>query len=165
MSGCKTVAMANLEAQVRKKKDVFRHLFREKMYLTISFQVLSGDPASVLASSLAYLTGARSSPLYGGDLLAAASVMRSAAKAPTSAAAGGDREVAARQTLQNVFRAADHLLDAGTNRAAWLDLAPTARAAAATDLLLALEENAFRVARVVNDHDLILESSAILSEF
>jgi hypothetical protein len=54
MSHCKSVAMANLESQVRKQ-----------------------DPENVLVSALAYLT--RTKSLYGGDLETAVSTMRTVA--------------------------------------------------------------------------------------
>ena len=54
MSDCKSVAMTNLESQMRQE-----------------------DPENVLVSSLAYLT--RTKALYGGDLEAVVSVMRTVA--------------------------------------------------------------------------------------
>jgi hypothetical protein len=54
MSNCKSVAMSNLEHQVRKE-----------------------DPENVLISSLSYVT--RTKALYGGDLESAVAIMRTVA--------------------------------------------------------------------------------------
>ena len=90
MSHCKSVAMANLESQVRKQ-----------------------DPENVLVQSLAYLT--RTKSLYGGDLEAAVTTMRTVASriqyrlqqsARTAGATGSfhNKESHIRQILQNVLR-------------------------------------------------------------
>ena len=73
----------------------------------------------------------------------------------------GEEEI--RQVLQNAFRAANNVLESG-QRPAWGDLATAGRMKVATQLLLALEENAFLLAGVMNDPDTVNESSDILSE-
>ena len=145
MSHCKSVAMANLENQVRKQ-----------------------DPENVLVSALAYLT--RTKSLYGGDLETAVSVIRTVAnriqyRLQQSSRTGSfhNKESHIRQVLQNVLRSASNILEA-SNRQAWLDLSPDAQKKVATELLLGLDENAFLLAGVMNEPDVFLESSDILSK-
>ena len=51
-----------------------------------------------------------------------------------------------------------------SNRQAWLDLSSDTRKKGATELLLGLDENAFLLAGVMNEPDVFLESSDILSK-
>eukprot|EP00095_Tigriopus_kingsejongensis_P000874 maker-scaffold389_size186684-snap-gene-0.27 protein:Tk00874 transcript:maker-scaffold389_size186684-snap-gene-0.27-mRNA-1 annotation:"conserved hypothetical protein" len=144
MSHCKSVAMTNLEAQVRKE-----------------------DPENVLVSALAYLT--RTKSLYGGDLETAVATMRTVAnriqyrlQQPTRNGGLQNKESHIRQVVQNVFRSANNVLDP-INRQAWYDLNPDGQMKVATQLLLSLEENAFLLANVMNDPNSVLESSDILT--
>ena len=143
MSGCKSVAVDNLEAQVRKE-----------------------DPETVLVSSLAYLTRTRS--LYGGDLEATVSIMRTVAsrlayRLQSSSGAFHNKESHVRQVVQDILRAASNILEV-SNRQAWWDLMPEARKKVVTNLLLALEENAFLLAGVMNEPTEILETHEIMSK-
>ena len=143
MSNCKSVAMTNLEAQVRKE-----------------------DPENVLISALAYLT--RTKSLYGGDLETAVTTMRTVASRIQYRLQHGrssfhNKESHIRQVLQNVLRSASNILEM-SNRQAWDDLSRESRMKVATELLLALDENAFLLAGVMNEPDVFLESSEILSK-
>ena len=51
-----------------------------------------------------------------------------------------------------------------SNRQAWLDLSSDTRKKVATELLLGLDENAFLLAGVMNEPDVFMESSDILSK-
>ena len=145
MSGCKSVSVDNLEAQVRKE-----------------------DPETVLVSSLSYLTRTRS--LYGGDLESTVAIMRTVASRLTyrlqSSTAGSfhNKEDHVKQVVQDVFRAASNILE-GSNRMAWWDLNTSFRMKIATNLLLALEENAFLLAGVMNEPSEFLESNEIMSKY
>ena len=143
MSGCKSVAVDNLEAQVRKE-----------------------DPETVLVSSLAYLTRTRS--LYGGDLESTVAIMRKVAsrldyRLKSTSGSFHNKEAHVKQVVQDVLRAATHILEE-SNRRAWWDLSSTTRLKVATNLLLALEENAFLLAGVVNEASEILETHEIMSK-
>ena len=143
MSGCKSVAVDNLEAQVRKE-----------------------DPETVLVSSLAYLTRTRS--LYGGDLESTVTIMREVASRLTyrlqsSSGSFHNKEAHVRQVVNDVLRAASNILEQ-SNRKAWWDLTAPTRMKVATNLLLALEENAFLLAGVVNEPSEILETHEIMSK-
>ena len=144
MSDCKSVAMTNLESQVRQE-----------------------DPENVLVSSLAYLT--RTKSLYGGDLEAAVAIMRTVASRIQyrlqSSSSFHDKVNHIRQVLLNVLRSAANILEAGPNREAWLDLSPDRQMKAATSLMLALEENAFLLAGVTATPEEILETYETLSKF
>ena len=144
MSGCKSVAVDNLEAQVRKE-----------------------DPETVLVSSLAYLTRTRS--LYGGDLESTVKIMREVAsrldfRLKSTSGSFHNKEAHVKQVVQDVLRAATHILE-DSNRKAWFDLSGPTRLKVATDLLLALEENAFLLAGVVNEPSEILETHEIMSKY
>ena len=143
MSDCKSVAMSNLEAQVRKE-----------------------DPENVLISSLSYVT--RTKALYGGDLESAVAIMRTVAsrvqyRLQSSGTVFHNKESHIRQVLQNVLQSASNILEK-SNRRAWLDLRPDRRMKVATSLLLALEETAFLLAGVLNQPTHILETYEILSK-
>ena len=142
MSGCKSVAVDNLEAQVRKE-----------------------DPETVLVSSLAYLTRTRS--LYGGDLESTVGIMRTVASRLTYRLQSGrsfhNRESHVRQVVQDVLRSASNILE-DSNRQAWMDLQPNRQKKVATNLLLALEENAFLLAGVIDEPTNILETQEIMSK-
>jgi latrophilin 1 len=143
MSDCKSVAMTNLESQVRQE-----------------------DPENVLVSSLAYLT--RTKSLYGGDLEAAVSIMRIVASRIQyrlqSSASFHDKVNHIRQVLLNVLRSTANILEDGPNREAWRDLSPDRQMKVATSLMLALEENAFLLAGVTETPEEILETYETLSK-
>ena len=143
MSGCKSVAVDNLEAQVRKE-----------------------DPETVLVSSLAYLT--RTKSLYGGDLESTVAIMRTVASRLTFRLQSGgsfhNKESHVRQVVQDVLRSASNILEE-SNRRAWMDLQADRQKKVATNLLLALEENAFLLAGVVDEPTEILETQEIMSKF
>lgn len=61
------------------------------------------------------------------------------------------------------FRSVSNILEP-SNRQAWLDLSSDTRKKVATELLLGLDENAFLLAGVMNEPDVFLESSDILSK-
>ena len=61
------------------------------------------------------------------------------------------------------FRSVSNILEP-SNRQAWLDLSSDTRKKVATELLLGLDENAFLLAGVMNEPDVFMESSDILSK-
>ena len=92
----------------------------------------SGEELTGLASHLAEYTETK--PLYGGDLVIVAEIMQ------TIALAAGQPQEVRRTVVESVQRAASSVL-ALRREETWRDLRPPARAAAATNLLLALQEN------------------------
>lgn len=143
MSDCKSIAMSNLESQVRKE-----------------------DPENVLVSSLAYLT--RTKALYGGDLESAVAIMRTVASRiqyRLQLSTGfHDKLNHIRQVLLNVLRSAANMLEDGpSSRSAWRDLSLDRQMKVATGLMLALEENAFILAGVTNEPTEILETYETLT--
>ena len=144
MSDCKSLAMTQLEAQMRQE-----------------------DPENVLVSSLAYLT--RTKSLFGGDLEAVVSVMRTVASRIQyrlqSSSSFHDKVNHIRQVLLNVLRSAANILEDGPNRDAWNDLSPDRQMKVATSLMLALEENAFLLAGVTDRPQDVLETYETLSKF
>ena len=134
-------------------------------------QVRNEDPVNVLVSSLAFLTRIKS--LYGGDLETAVAVLRTVASRVLFSLQEEGRSVSAsfpnkrnhiREVLQNVFHSAKDILSPAKSDA-WADLDREAQMKVATQLLLALEENAFLLAGVMDEPDIVLESSEVLSKF
>jgi len=113
MSDCKSLAITTLEGQVRQE-----------------------DPENVLVSSLAYLT--RTKALYGGDLEAVVTIMRTVASRIQyrlqSSSNFHDKVNHIRQVLLNVLRSAANILEDGPNRHAWLDLSADRQMKVATSL-------------------------------
>ena len=68
-----------------------------------------------------------------------------------------------KQEIHEYFRSVSNILEP-SNRQAWLDLSSDTRKKVATELLLGLDENAFLLAGVMNEPDVFLESSDILSK-
>ena len=127
MSECKSLAMVALENQVREQ-----------------------DPENVLISTLQYTT--RSKALFGGDLEVVVSVMRTVADRIQfrlqSSSSFHDKVNFINNILINVLSSARNILEDGPNRDAWNDLTPDRQMKVATELMLALEENAFLLAGV-----------------
>ena len=124
------------------------------------------DPETVLVSSLEYLTNTRS--LYGGDLESTVAIMRTVASRLTyrlqsSSGSFHNKVEHVRQVVLGALRAASNILEE-SNRRAWWDLTASARMKVATNLLLALEENAFLLAGVMNEPSEILETQEIMSK-
>ena len=74
-----------------------------------------------------------------------------------------NRESHVRQVVQDVLRSASNILE-DSNRQAWMDLQPNRQKKVATNLLLALEENAFLLAGVIDEPTNILETQEIMSK-
>ena len=146
MSECKSLAMVQLENDVREQ-----------------------DPENVLVSTLLYTT--RTKALFGGDLEVVVDVMRTVAARIQyrlqSSSSFHDKFNHINQVLVSVMRSAGNILEDGPNRDAWNDLTPDRQMKVATELMLALEENAFLLAGVLdrpqrNDY---LETDEILSKY
>ena len=101
-------------------------------------RVRAGEEVTGLASHLAEYTETK--PLYGGDLVIVAEIMQ------TIALASSQPQEVRRTVVESVQRAASSVL-ALRREETWRDLRPPARAAAATSLLLALQENILLLAR------------------
>ena len=145
MSDCKSNSMANLEAKVRAEA-----------------------PDNVVVAALAKLTGLGfGNALYGGDLDAAAEILKTVANRirfllQTSPESLGESQV--QEIFQNVLRSASNLLGRG-QRSAWRDLRQGEQMKMATSLLLSLEENAFLLADVVQGEEYLEEASSEIRKF
>ena len=125
----------------------------------------NGEAAVGVAADLAAVTETRG--LYGGDLLVTAQLLQGLAhRLRQDLATVGNveqRETLVTELLQHVQKTGSHLLTE-VQDAAWSDLRPAQRAAAGTNLVLGIEENAFLVADTVEtERNLVEVTENILS--
>ncbi|XP_059091088.1 latrophilin Cirl-like isoform X2 [Tigriopus californicus] len=137
LSDCKSNAMTNLESRVREE-----------------------DPENVIVSALAKLT--RTS-LYGGDLETASVIMRTMANRlqyllQSQSSSFYKKEAYIQEVFQNILRSASNLV-ARHQTPAWQDLPASKRSKMVTDILLSLEENAFLLADVTLEEQVLEEAS------
>jgi len=150
LADCKTTAMSKLEGQVQ-----------------------AGDLENVISAALAHLTRTRAGGLYGGDVEAAAAIMRTLANRiqyllQTQGDTFYNKGTYIQEVLLNMVRAASHLLD-GQNRAAWRDMAAAAgtgrQVKAASGMMSALEENALLLAEVTANEEILMESAKNIRKY
>ena len=125
----------------------------------------NGEAAVGVAADLAAVTETRG--LYGGDLLVTTQLLQGLAhrlrQDLTTVGNVEQRETLVTELLQHVQKTGSHLL-AEVQEAAWSDLRPAQRAAAGTNLVLGIEENAFLVADTVEtERNLVEVTENILS--
>jgi len=125
----------------------------------------NGEAAVGVAADLAAVTETRG--LYGGDLLVTTQLLQGLAhRLRQDLATVGNveqRETLVTELLQHVQKTGSHLL-AEVQEPAWSDLRPAQRAAAGTNLVLGIEENAFLVADTVEtERNLVEVTENILS--
>ena len=118
----------------------------------------SGEAAVGVAADLAAVTETRG--LYGGDLLATTHLLQGLAhrlrQDLASVVSVEQRQTLVTELLQHVQKTGSHLLGE-VQEAAWGDLRPAQRAAAGTNLVLGIEENAFLVADTVESESNLVE--------
>ena len=132
-------------------------------------RVQAGDLENVVSAALAHLTRTEAGTLYGGDVEAAAAIMRTLANRIQSLLqTQGDtfynKGTYIQEVLLNMVRAASSLLD-GQNRAAWRDISVGRQIKAASSLLAALEENALLLAEVTANEEILMETAKNIREF
>jgi len=125
----------------------------------------NGESVISVSTDLAAVTETRS--LYGGDLLMTAQLMQSLAHRLRqdlfSMANQEQKETLVAELMQNIMKTASNLLE-DMQELAWSDLRPSERAAAGTNLVLGIEENAFLFADTVNNEkNLVDVTNNILS--
>ena len=146
LGDCKTTAMSRLEGRVQ-----------------------AGDLENVVSAALAHLTRTEAGTLYGGDVEAAAAIMRTLANRiqyllQTQGDTFYNKGTYIQEVLLNMVRAASSLLD-GQNRAAWRDISVGRQIKAASSLLAALEENALLLAEVTANEEILMETAKNIREF
>ena len=138
MSDCKSAAITNLEVKLRQS-----------------------DPETVIASSLAHLTGSKK--LYGGDIDSAAAVMKTVANRiqyllQQQKDTMYRKEATVQEILLNIVRSGSNLLDP-RNLEAWTDLDEGQRMKIAAGVLQGMEDNALIFADVTSQPQVLMESS------
>ena len=138
MSDCKSAAITNLEVKLRQS-----------------------DPETVIASSLAHLTGSKK--LYGGDIDSAAAVMKTVANRIQYLLQQQKdtlyrKEATVQEILLNIVRSGSNLLDP-RNLEAWTDLDEGQRMKIAAAVLQGMEDNALIFADVTTQPQVLMESS------
>ncbi|XP_071523911.1 latrophilin Cirl-like isoform X2 [Panulirus ornatus] len=113
---------------------------------TLTSRAHANDAVLAVAHDLAAVTGSRA--LYGGDVTATARLLNSLARRMADDVNnfpdGAQREALVTELVGAAVATGSHLV--GGQRAAWADLRPPEHRAAATALLLGLEEAAFLLA-------------------
>ncbi len=136
-------------------------------HLSIS-RVREEDPENVIVSTLSTLTGGSPSSLgrssfFGGDLEAAASIMRTVANRiryllQTQSGSFYRKEEYVAEVFANILRSASSLLSR-RQRESWHDLLTSRQMKVATALLASLEENARLLADVAKDDEYLEEAT------
>ena len=141
---------------------------QSKWLNNLDARLRDGEAVATVSGDLAQLSGRQA--LYGGDLQLATKMLKHMAErmhydvqglgggGGVDAGGGGDpdhQESLVTELVQNVVLAASNVLDRA-NHAAWADLPPDEAAAAATALMIGLEENAFLLADSVTTEKIII---------
>lgn len=120
------------------------------------------DSASInnLAVELSAATETKS--LYGGDFSIVAKIMQALAHRLRQELyvmqLQNEKETLVAELMQSVLKTASNLLDA-TQKFAWDDLNGKKRAAAATNIMMAVEENALLLAETINNEKNLVEAT------
>ncbi|XP_064087853.1 latrophilin Cirl-like isoform X4 [Macrobrachium nipponense] len=127
---------------------------------TLTSRAHASDAVLAVAHDLAIVTGSRA--LYGGDVTATASLINSLAQRMAEDVSNfpdrAQREAMVTELVGAVVATGSHLV--GRQRAAWGDLRPPEHQAAATALLLGLEEAAFLLADNLHQEKTVIHAES-----
>lgn len=159
---------------------------QSKWLNNLDARLRDGEAVATVSGDLSQLSGRQA--LYGGDLQLATKMLKHMAERMhydvqglgggsvsvrggsmdvVNAAGGGDpdhQESLVTELVQNVVLAASNVLDRA-NHAAWSDLPADEAAAAATALMIGLEENAFLLADSVTSEKIIIKPTTNICEY
>lgn len=125
-----------------------------------------GEDIAGISSDLAEMSGQQS--LYGGDLQLSTRMLKHMAERMhfdiQAVAEVRERERMVTELVQNVVSTASNILDK-INHMSWADLTSDDVAAAATSLMIGLEENAFLVADAVTTEKIIIKPTPNIRKF
>ena len=133
---------------------------------TLDSRLREGEDINKISTDLAQLSGLQ--PLYGGDLqLSTRMLKHMAERMHFDIQAVGDareRERKVTELVENVVLTASNILDK-INHMSWADLTSDDVAAAATSLMVGLEENAFLVADAVTTEKIIIKPTTNIRKY
>ena len=131
---------------------------QSKWLNNLDSRLRDGEAISSVSSDLAQMSGLQQ--MYGGDLQLASRMLKHMAERmhfDIQAVVGpGQREGLVTDLVQNVVMTASNILDK-INHVSWADLSHDDVAAAATSLMIGLEENAFLLADSVTTEKIIIK--------
>ena len=131
---------------------------QSKWLNNLDSRLRDGESIATVSSDLAQMSGLQQ--MYGGDLQLSSRMLKHMAERMhfdiQSVARPGQKEVMVTELVQNVVLTASNILDK-INHMSWADLTHDDVAAAATSLMVGLEENAFLLADSVTTEKIIIK--------
>ena len=125
-----------------------------------------GEDIARISTDLAQMSGLQ--PLYGGDLQLSTRMLKHMAERMhfdiQAVTEPGDQERMVTELVQNVVLTASNILDK-INHMSWADLTSDDVAAAATSLMIGLEENSFLVADAVTTEKIIIKPTTNIRKY
>lgn len=138
---------------------------RSAWLTSLTSRAHTNDAVLAVAQDLATVT--RSRPLYGGDVTATARLLNSLARRMADDVknfpVGAQREAVVTDLVSLAVATGSNLM--GGQRAAWADLRPPEHRAAATALLLGLEEAAFLLAKNLHHEKTVTHAEHNIREY
>ena len=133
---------------------------------TLDTRLREGEDITEISTDLAQLSGLQ--PLYGGDLQLSSRMLKHMAERMhfdiQAVAESAKRERMVTELVQNVVLTASNILDK-MNHMSWADLSTDDVAAAATSLMIGLEENAFLLADAVTTEKIIIKPTTNIRKY
>ena len=133
---------------------------------TLDTRLREGEDITEISNDLAQLSGLQ--PLYGGDLQLSSRMLKHMAERMhfdiQAVADSAKRERMVTELVQNVVLTASNILDK-MNHMSWADLSTDDVAAAATSLMIGLEENAFLLADAVTTEKIIIKPTTNIRKY
>lgn len=131
---------------------------QSKWLNNLDSRLRDGESIATVSSDLAQMSGLQQ--MYGGDLQLSSRMLKHMAERMhfdiQSVARPGQKEAMVTELVQNVVLTASNILDK-INHMSWADLSTDDVAAAATSLMVGLEENAFLLADSVTTEKIIIK--------
>ena len=131
---------------------------QSKWLNNLDSRLRDGEAISSVSGELAQLSGLQA--MYGGDLQLSSRMLKHMAERMHYDIQGApnpeDRETMVTELVQNVVQTGSNIM-ARVNHMSWADLSQDDVAAAATSLMVGLEENAFLLADAVTTEKIIIK--------
>ena len=139
---------------------------QSKWLNNLDSRLRDGEAISTVSGDLAQLSGLQQ--MYGGDLQLSSRMLKHMAERMhydiQGAVSAEDREAMVTELVQNVAKTGSNIL-ARVNHMSWADLSQDDVAAAATSLMVGLEENAFLLADAVTTEKIIIKPTTNICKY
>ena len=139
---------------------------QSKWLNNLDSRLRDGESIGTVSGDLAQLSGLQ--PMYGGDLRLATKMLKHMAERMNYdiqvVTEATERESMVTELVQNVVLTASNVLDR-INHVSWSDLSADDVSAAATALMVGLEENAFLLADSVSSEKIIIKPTTNICKF